>query len=507
MKEDLDMKIKDSSIYFVIIESFIIAGITGIYTKNLLWGTVAFFVLVIAYEIPVLGNILSITSAMIETYAIYEFGLKFLPTPINAFITLITVYLLMIVHRILGVMSKNNNSKEAFRYSLIISECLMLSIAVWYYQKSIPVACVVFAALTVMVFTPTLRIIGRLGLTFGTSFLVWEVTHKHMEMKYSVLITALVFIYIGFHHAIFYTKNTKLKKHHKKVQNTTKNAANMEEDYYKQSYYLNTHTNYEDVLNDEGKYGEYLIYKSLRHHEKQGAKFLFNCFLNREDNSTTEIDVMLICQGGIFVFESKNYSGWIFGNENSLNWTQILPMRTGQSKKTQFYNPVKQNNTHIRYLKKLIGSNIPIYSIIVFSDKCTLKDIKAGSENIYVIQCGELKSIVSTIIRRTKYKLDAALISELYNKLYPFTQVSNKVKKKHIENIEKNIVPLSKEHALKQPKKEGLKLLICPQCGSQLVLRITKRGDDIGKSFYGCSAFPKCRYTREIDKKKIKSIK
>ena len=164
------MKIKDSSIYFVIIESFIIAGITGIYTKNLLWGTVAFFVLVIAYEIPVLGNILSITSAMIETYAIYEFGLKFLPTPINAFITLITVYLLMIVHRILGAMSKNNNSKEAFRYSLIISECLMLSIAVWYYQKSIPVACVVFAALTVMVFTPTLRIIGRLGLTFGTSF-------------------------------------------------------------------------------------------------------------------------------------------------------------------------------------------------------------------------------------------------------------------------------------------------------------------------------------------------
>ena len=98
----------------------------------------------------------------------------------------------------------------------------------------------------------------------------------------------------------------------------------------------------------------------------------------------------------------KNYSGWIFGNENSLNWTQILPMRTGQSKKTQFYNPVKQNNTHIRYLKKLIGSNIPIYSIIVFSDKCTLKDIKAGSENVYIIQCGELKSIVSTIIRRTK---------------------------------------------------------------------------------------------------------
>ena len=108
MKEDLDMKIKDSSIYFVIIESFIIAGITGIYTKNLLWGIVAFFVLVIAYEIPILGNILSIISAMIETYAIYEIGLKFLPVPINAFITLITVYLLMVVHRILGVIDRKS---------------------------------------------------------------------------------------------------------------------------------------------------------------------------------------------------------------------------------------------------------------------------------------------------------------------------------------------------------------------------------------------------------------
>ena len=36
---------------------------------------------------------------------------------------------------------------------------------------------------------------------------------------------------------------------------------------------------------------------------------------------------------------------------------------------------------------------------------------------------------------------------------------------------------------------------ICPKCGSKLVLRKASKGNNTGKSFWGCSAFPKCRYT------------
>ena len=41
--------------------------------------------------------------------------------------------------------------------------------------------------------------------------------------------------------------------------------------------------------------------------------------------------------------------------------------------------------------------------------------------------------------------------------------------------------------------------MVCPKCGSKLVLRVAKKGENAGNQFYGCSAFPKCRYTRDIE--------
>ena len=52
---------------------------------------------------------------------------------------------------------------------------------------------------------------------------------------------------------------------------------------------------------------------------------------------TTEIDLLMIHEKGIFVFESKNYSGWIFGSEDQLKWTQCF--KSGQ--REHFYNPYK----------------------------------------------------------------------------------------------------------------------------------------------------------------------
>ncbi|MGF1849892.1 topoisomerase DNA-binding C4 zinc finger domain-containing protein, partial [Vibrio lentus] len=40
---------------------------------------------------------------------------------------------------------------------------------------------------------------------------------------------------------------------------------------------------------------------------------------------------------------------------------------------------------------------------------------------------------------------------------------------------------------------------ICPRCQSKLVIRVAKRGAKTGMSFYGCSTYPKCRYTRDYN--------
>ena len=40
--------------------------------------------------------------------------------------------------------------------------------------------------------------------------------------------------------------------------------------------------------------------------------------------------------------------------------------------------------------------------------------------------------------------------------------------------------------------------LVCPRCGSELVIRTAKKGKKVGNMFYGCSNFPKCRFVRNI---------
>lgn len=40
-------------------------------------------------------------------------------------------------------------------------------------------------------------------------------------------------------------------------------------------------------------------------------------------------------------------------------------------------------------------------------------------------------------------------------------------------------------------------ITVCPTCGSELVLRTASRGANRGGQFWGCSAYPKCRYTKD----------
>lgn len=52
----------------------------------------------------------------------------------------------------------------------------------------------------------------------------------------------------------------------------------------------------------------------------------------------SQIDHLVVSNYGIFVIETKNYKGWILGNEDSQNWTQVI-----YKYKNKFYNPVLQN--------------------------------------------------------------------------------------------------------------------------------------------------------------------
>ena len=96
--------------------------------------------------------------------------------------------------------------------------------------------------------------------------------------------------------------------------------------------------------------------------------------IKKNFNKFSQIDMVIPTKEGIIVFEVKEYSGWIFGSGNNRNWTQILAYG---EKKYKFYNPIKQNNTHITELKKTLKQfqKVPFFSIIVFFGDCELKEI------------------------------------------------------------------------------------------------------------------------------------
>ncbi|MGB4186169.1 MAG: nuclease-related domain-containing protein, partial [Caldicoprobacterales bacterium] len=141
--------------------------------------------------------------------------------------------------------------------------------------------------------------------------------------------------------------------------------------YRNSNYKLVSGNSFFKTIFDKGNYGEFLTFTKLEKLSDQN-KLLTNLYIPRDDGTTTEVDLVMISPTGIYVFESKNYSGWIFGDEKNKNWTQTL--ENGQ--KNRFYNPIWQNKAHINALKAVLNLNDDAFkSYIIFSERCTLKKI------------------------------------------------------------------------------------------------------------------------------------
>lgn len=249
---------------------------------------------------------------------------------------------------------------------------------------------------------------------------------------------------------------------------------------------------------DKGSQGEYLIWDSLQ--QLPGyKKFLLNCYLPKRNGESTEVDLILLHESGIYVFESKNYSGWIFGTETQQYWTQSLPGRYGQAHKVKFFNPILQNQAHLKWLGEYLGIDSHFfYSCIVFGDECTLKDITLTSGRHYVTNRSNLFAAISSHIQLSITKLSPEQIDSLYAKLFPLTQVDAEQRAQHIKEVKE--IQHKQEVAAQAPvaSAQGSQDGICPLCGGRLVLRTATRGANAGNKFWGCSNFPKCRYIKTI---------
>lgn len=188
------------------------------------------------------------------------------------------------------------------------------------------------------------------------------------------------------------------------------------------------------VYRDKGAYGEYCSYLNIKKLSAEG-KFLANVYVPTVGKKTTEIDIVWITSKGIFVIESKNYSGWIFGSDYNKQWTQTLPGRFGVEK-FHFFNPIMQNNYHIAQLQSFLGVTVPYYSVIVFSERCTFKNVRhTNSINCAVIQRFDLEKHLAYCIDNTNSVLDEVQIELIYKKLEPHAKTDDDVKRQHIISL------------------------------------------------------------------------
>ena len=120
-------------------------------------------------------------------------------------------------------------------------------------------------------------------------------------------------------------------------------------------------------------------------------------YIQKSNGEYTQVDVAVATKAGIIVFEVKDYSGWIFGNEYQRYWTKLLAYG---HEKHRFYNPIMQNEGHIKAIRRCLPQNpgIPFYSVIVFFGSCEFRDVTCHADNTFVIHPNSIRWVISDIL-------------------------------------------------------------------------------------------------------------
>ena len=152
---------------------------------------------------------------------------------------------------------------------------------------------------------------------------------------------------------------------------------------------------------------------------------------------TTEIDVVLLHPTGIYVIESKNYSGWIFGKADQRNWTICLNRNT----KERVPNPIRQNNGHISALMRVLDLPREAFvSLIVFSERCELKRIPDDTDSMLIIHRNRIVKMIKETSGRRGVIFTSEQMEDYRRALDSVSTLSTAdARAHHVENLKASI--------------------------------------------------------------------
>ncbi len=187
---------------------------------------------------------------------------------------------------------------------------------------------------------------------------------------------------------------------------------------------------------------------------------------------STQIDHIIVSKFGVFVVETKNKTGWIFGGEYDSIWTQVI-----FNSKTSFQNPLHQNYGHTRTIADFCGiQHSKIHSVVVFWGDCEFKTMMP--EN--VVRGNDYPAYIKS---KTQVLLTDAEVDSVCNRL---------------NTIKVGIPILTNLRHAQEIKNQYNHPKICPRCGGRLLERTARTGELAGQSFIGCENYPRCRFKRNL---------
>ena len=227
----------------------------------------------------------------------------------------------------------------------------------------------------------------------------------------------------------------------------------------------------------KGVFGELLVNLAAKFFLDKHVYTLFKNVTLPTEDGTTQIDHIIVSRYGVFVIETKNMKGWIFGGQHQKTWTQKIYRHT-----TKFQNPLHQNYKHTQALQTALALDPgKLFSLVVFIGDSNFKTdmpdnvVYAGGYIRYI------KNKKQPILNDSEVQAICANIQS--GRLKPTIRT-------HIDHV-KHVKTIVEE---KQRPGDNA----CPKCGKTMVLRTTQSGHHQGQQFMGCAGYPKCRTIRPL---------
>ena len=225
----------------------------------------------------------------------------------------------------------------------------------------------------------------------------------------------------------------------------------------------------------KGMVGEFLVKLAARLRLPADVYHAMHNVTVPTPDGTTQIDHVFVSRFGIFVVETKHMRGWIFGGEKQPKWTQKIYRKT-----VSFQNPLRQNYKHVKALEAML--DVPgevIHSVVAFTGDSTFKtpmpaNVTHGGGYVRYIRSFKTPVLNDEQVRQAIAAIESGRLAATWA-----------THRQHVEHLNAR----AEFNAARQ----------CPKCGSEMVLRTVKRGTNVGKRFWGCSAFPACRARQDVE--------